>query len=57
MTTIELLKFMLPDFLIDHFEVVSTTNTEVLLYFEEKKLNLQKNLIHLNLCQKVFSMR
>jgi hypothetical protein len=38
MTPIDLLKFMLPDFLIEHFEVVSTTNTgEVLhLYFEEK---------------------
>jgi hypothetical protein len=30
MTTIDLLKFMLPDFLVNHFEVVSTTNTEVL---------------------------
>jgi hypothetical protein len=38
MTPIELLKFMLPDFLVDHFEVVSTTNTEEVLHlhFEEK---------------------
>jgi hypothetical protein len=38
MTPIELLKFMLPDFLVDHFEVVSSTNTEetLHLYFEEK---------------------
>lgn len=38
MTPIELLKFMLPDFLVDHFEVISTTNTEEILhlYFEEK---------------------
>ncbi|MFC6248299.1 transposase [Flavobacterium psychroterrae] len=34
----DLLKFMLPDFLVEHFEVVSTTNTEEVLhlYFEEK---------------------
>lgn len=38
MTPIELLKFMLPDFLVDHFEVVSSANTEEILhlYFEEK---------------------
>ena len=38
MPPIELLKFMLPDFLAEHFEVVSTTNTEEVLhlYFEEK---------------------
>ena len=38
MPPIELLKFMLPDFLVDYFEVVSTTNTEEILhlYFEEK---------------------
>ena len=38
MTSIELLKFMLPDFLVDHFEVVSSTHTEEILhlYFEEK---------------------
>ncbi|MDR7209894.1 transposase [Flavobacterium piscis] len=38
MTPIELLKFMLPDFLVDHFEVVSSTNTEEILHlsFEEK---------------------
>jgi len=37
MTPIELLKFMLPDFLVDHFEVVSSTNTDEILhlYFEE----------------------
>lgn len=38
MTPIDLLKFMLPDFLVDHFDVVSTTNSEetLHLYFEEK---------------------
>jgi hypothetical protein len=38
MIPIELLKFMLPHFLVDNFEVVSTTNTEEVLhlYFEEK---------------------
>ncbi|QKJ65022.1 transposase [Flavobacterium sp. M31R6] len=38
MTPIDLLKFMLPDFLVDHFEVISATNTEeiVHLYFKEK---------------------
>lgn len=38
MTPIDLLKLMLPDFLVDHFEVVSSTNTEEVLhlYFEEK---------------------
>jgi len=38
MTPIDLLKFMLPDFLVEHFDVVSTTNTEEILhlYFEEK---------------------
>ncbi|MBF4488258.1 MULTISPECIES: transposase [unclassified Flavobacterium] len=37
MTPIELLKFMLPDFLVEHFEVVSSTNTQEILhlYFEE----------------------
>ena len=37
MTPIELLKLMLPDFLVDHFEVVSATNTEEILHlhFEE----------------------
>ena len=37
MTPIDLIKFMLPDFLVDHFEVVSSTNTEEILhlYFEE----------------------
>ena len=37
MTPIDLLKFMLPDFLVDYFEIVSSTNTEeiVHLYFEE----------------------
>ena len=37
MTPIDLLKLMLPDFLVDHFEVVSCTNTEEILhlYFEE----------------------
>jgi hypothetical protein len=28
MTSIDLLKFMLPDFLIENFEIVSTTNSE-----------------------------
>jgi hypothetical protein len=38
MTPIDLLKLMLPDFLVDHFEVVSANNTEetLHLYFEEK---------------------
>ena len=38
MTSIELLKFMLPDFLVDHFDVVSANDTEEILhlYFEEK---------------------
>lgn len=38
MTSIELLKFMLPDFLAEHFEVVSANNSEETLhpYFEEK---------------------
>lgn len=38
MTSIDLLKFTLPDFLIEHFEIVSTTNSEenLHLYFEEK---------------------
>ena len=38
MTTIDLLKFMLPDFLVEHFEVISTISTEEVLhlYFEEK---------------------
>ena len=37
MPPIELLKFMLPDFLVEHFEVVSSTNTQEILhlYFEE----------------------
>ena len=49
MTPIDLLKFMLPDFLVDHFEVVSTTNTEEVLhfYFEEKS-SLHKSLLPLN---------
>lgn len=38
MTFIDLLKLMLPDFLVEHFEVVSATNTQEILhlYFEEK---------------------
>ncbi|NRT13659.1 transposase [Flavobacterium sp. 14A] len=38
MTSIDLLKFMLPDFLVDNFEVVSILNYEynLHLYFEEK---------------------
>jgi hypothetical protein len=37
MTPIDLLKFMLPDFLVEHFEIISSTNTEEVLhlYFEE----------------------
>jgi hypothetical protein len=44
MTPLELLKFMLPDFLVEHFEVVSTTNTEEVLhlYFEEKATSPQE---------------
>ena len=36
---IDPLKFMLPDFLVDYFEVVSTTNTEEILklYFKKKQ--------------------
>ncbi len=38
MTSIDLLKFMLPDFLIENFEIVSAANSEenLHLYFEEK---------------------
>lgn len=38
MTSIELLKFMLPDFLVEYFEVISANNSEetLHLYFEEK---------------------
>lgn len=38
MKTLGLLKFMLPDFLIENFEIVSATNSEenLHMYFEEK---------------------
>jgi hypothetical protein len=38
MTYIDLLKFMLPDFLIENFEIISAANSEenLPLYFEEK---------------------
>lgn len=38
MNSVELLKFMLPDFLVDNFEIVSALNSEqnLHLYFEEK---------------------
>lgn len=38
MTSIDLLKFMLPDFLVDYFEIVSAVNSKenLHLYFEEK---------------------
>lgn len=38
MTSVDLLKFMLPDFLVDYFEIVSAVNTQehLHLYFEEK---------------------
>ena len=38
MKTLALLKFMLPDFLIENFEIVSATNSEenLHMYFEEK---------------------
>jgi hypothetical protein len=38
MTSIDLLKFMLPDFLVDYFEIISAVNSEenLHLYFEEK---------------------
>ena len=38
MDSVELLKFMLPDFLVDNFEIVSALNSEehLHLYFEEK---------------------
>jgi hypothetical protein len=43
MNSIELLKFMLPDFLVDYFEIVSAVNSEehLHLYFEEKQ-NLKR---------------
>jgi hypothetical protein len=36
MTSIDLLKFMLPDFLIENFEIISAANSEenLHLYFE-----------------------
>jgi hypothetical protein len=44
MPPIERLKFMLPDFLVEHFEVVSFTNTEEILHLYFKRiLNLQKS--------------
>ena len=38
MDSVELLKFVLPDFLVDNFEIVSALNSEenLHLYFEEK---------------------
>lgn len=38
MDSVELLKFMLPDFLLDNFEIISALNSEqnLHLYFEEK---------------------
>jgi hypothetical protein len=44
MNSIELLKFMLPDFLVDYFEIVSAVNSEehLHLYFEEKAKPLLK---------------
>lgn len=38
MNPIDLLKFMVPDFLVDYFEIVSVDNSEenLHLYFEEK---------------------
>ena len=38
MKTLDLLKFMHPDFLIENFEIVSATNSEenLHMYFEEK---------------------
>ena len=38
MKTLDLLKFMLPDFLIENFEIVSATHSEENshMYFEEK---------------------
>ena len=38
MKTLDLLKFMLPDFLIENFEIVSATTSEenLHMYFEEK---------------------
>jgi hypothetical protein len=55
MTPIDLLKIMLPDFLVDHFEVVSTTDTEEIyhLYFE-KKANPSKEFDTVELVSKVF---
>lgn len=38
MNSVDLLKFMLPDFLVDNFEIASAVNSEDILhlYFEEK---------------------
>ncbi|PBJ03429.1 transposase [Flavobacterium sp. ACN6] len=55
MDPIELLKFMLPDFLVDHFDVVSSANTEEVLhlYFEEKS-KIQEEFNTLKLVSKGF---
>ena len=37
MKTLDLLKFMLPDFLIENFEIVSATNSEENLHMKKKK--------------------
>lgn len=49
MDPIELIKFMLPDFLVDHFDVVSSANTEEVLhfYFEESKVPEEFNTLEL----------
>jgi hypothetical protein len=50
MNSIELLKFMLPDFLVDYFEIVSAVNSEehLHLYFEKQNLSLKLNRIKAN---------
>jgi hypothetical protein len=55
MTSIDLLKFMLPDFLIENFEIVSAANSEenLHLYFEAK-VKLPKEFDALELVSKGF---
>ena len=56
MNSIELLKFMLPDFLVDYFEIISAVNSEehLHLYFEEKA-KPPKEFDNLELVSKGFS--
>ena len=56
MNSIDLLKLMLPDFLIDNFEIVSVVNSEenLHLYFEEKSKH-PKEFDNMELVSKGFS--